>query len=240
MTNKPQKILPLPRDITYDVVRALFVKYAEHHNGKHWLSTNLVIALMNGWDGTSTYNNKSYQRALLKLQQKLGWDTHQRPTSAQRGAVQKQLNKLVEEKLVEKEAGHTDGNNSWGYRWITDAMKAERALRRDVGAQAKDTARRLSLALGGDGESGVTPFITPDNGGGIRVNLYGTTAERLLEAIKASGLGPDFFTGKHWEILTSRGEVQGCTADRDDAREQGTAFREVKIENCSSCHGENT
>lgn len=236
---KPQKIRPLPVDITYEAVRNLFIKFAAKP-GERWLSTNLIIALMNGWDGDSTYNNKSYTRALSKLQQKPGWDTHERPTSAQATAVRDQLNRLVGMGLVEKERGHTDGNNSWGYRWITDAMKAKRAARKDVGAQAKDIARRLSLALGGDGESGVQPFITPDDGIGIRVNLYGTTAERLLEAIKMAGLGPDFFTGKHWEILTSRGEVQGCTADRDDAREEGSTFREVAIDKCRSCHGGDT
>lgn len=237
---KPQKILPMPVDITYEAVRTQVIKYAEQHGGKYWLSTNLVIALMNGWDGTYTHNNKSYERALKKLQQKPGWDINQRPTSAQATAMRKQLDKLVEEKLVEKERGHTDGNNSWGYRWVTDVMKADRAKRKDVGTQAKNIARRLSLALGGDGESGVQPFLTPDDGIGIRVNLYGTTAERLLEAIKMSGCSPDFFTGKHWEILTSRGEVQGCTADREDAREEGSTFREVAIAKCRSCRGENT
>lgn len=237
---KPQKILPMPVDITYEAVRAQVIKYAEQHNGKYWLSTNLVIALMNGWDGTTTYSNKSYERALTKLQQAPGYTHHRSPTSSQATAMRKQLDKLVEEKLVEKERDHTDGNNSWGYRWITDAMRANRELRRDVGAQAKDIARRLSLALGGDGESGVQPFITPDDSVGIRVNLYGATAERLLEAIKMAGLSPDFFTGKHWEILTSRGEVQGCTADREDAREEGTTFREVTIDKCRSCHGGDT
>jgi hypothetical protein len=193
---KPQKITPAPADITYDRVRDLVLKYAEQHDGKYWLSTNLVIALMNGWNGDSVYQNASYTRARKKLQQLPGYTTHEMPTSSQASAMRKQLEKLAEEKLVEKARGHTDGNNSWGYRWITDAMKAERELRRDVGAQAKDVARRLSLALGGDGESGVTPFITPDNGIGIRVNLYGTTAERLLHAIEVSCLEPAFFRVK--------------------------------------------
>jgi len=236
---KPEKILPRPDDITYEAVRNAVVKYAEQHGGKYWLSTNLVIALMNGWDGDSTYSSKSYQRALGKLQQRPGYDIHQRPTSSQATAIRKQLDKLVEEKLVEKERGHTDGNNSWGYRWITDGLKAQRELRREVGTQAKDIARRLSLALGGDGESGVTPFITPDDGVGIRVNFYGTTAERLLEVIHMAGVGPDFFTGKHWEILTSSGEVMGCTADRSDVRreEPDAAFREVALEKCRGCKG---
>lgn len=236
---KPQKILPMPVDITYEAVRTAVVRYAEQHGGKYWLSTNSIIDLMNGWDGTSTFNNKSLERARKKLKQAPGWDTHQRPTSAQATALRKQLDKLVEEGVVEKERGHTDGNNSWGYRWITDAMKAERALRREVGAEAKDLARQLSLALGGDGESGVTPFITPDNGVGIRVNLYGTTAQRILDVISMAGVSPDFFTDKHWEILTPSGEVMGCTGDRADVRssEPDAKFREVKIEKCRGCKG---
>ena len=100
---------------------------------------------------------------------------------------------------------------------------------------------RLSLALGGDGESGVKPFLTPDDTIGIRVNLYGKTAERLLEAIKLADVSPDFLTGKHWEILSREG-VMGCTEDRDDVRreEPDATFREVDIAKCSSCHGENT
>ncbi len=238
---KPRKILPLPVDITYEAVRNLFIKFAAKP-GERWLSTNLIIALMNGWDGDGTYNNKSYTRALSKLQQKPGWDTHERPTSAQATAVRDQLNRLVGMGLVEKERGHTDGNNSWGYRWITDAMKTKRVQRQIVSAAGKDIAWRLSIALGGDGESGVTPFMTPDDTIGIRVNLYGATAERLLEAIKQSGCSPDFFTGKHWEILARDGEVAGCTADREDARgnDPDATFREVAIDKCRSCHGENT
>jgi hypothetical protein len=238
--SKPQKILPKAVDITYEAVRAQLIKYAEQHGGRYWLSTNRIIDLMNGWDGVDTYNSKSLERARKKLQQASGWDRHEKPTSAQATALRERLDKLVEEKLVEKARGHTDGNNSWGYRWITDGLKAQQATRQDNGTKAKDIARRLSLALGGDGESGVKPFLTPDDGIGIRVNLYGATAERLLEAIKASGLSPDFFTGKHWEILATRdGAVQGCTADREDAREEGTMFRAVEIEECRSCRGEN-
>jgi len=195
MTAKPQKILPMPADITYEAVRARLIKYAEQHGGKYWLSTNRIIDLMNGWDGVDTYNSKSLERARKKLQQASGYTHHQSPTSTQASAVRKQLDKLVEEKFVEKERGHTNGNNSWGYRWVTDAMKVARAKRQDVGTQAKTIARRLSLALGGDGESGVTPFLTPDDGIGIRVNLYGKTAERLLEVIEKVGIAPAFFKG---------------------------------------------
>ncbi len=239
MTTKPHKVLPLPSDITYEAVRNAVVKYAEQHGGKYWLSTRSVILLLNGWDGVSQFQNKSYGRACAKLQQAPGYTHHLTPTSGQSTAVRKQLDKLVEEKLVEKERGHTDGNNSWGYRWITDAMKAERARRKEIGAEAKDVARRLSLALGGDGESGVTPFITPDDGIGIRVNLYGTTAERILDVISMAGVSPDFFTNKHWEILTPSGEVMGCCADRADVRreEPDATFREVAIEKCRGCKG---
>jgi hypothetical protein len=185
------KIKPAPSDITYDVVRDALRAYANQY--KYWLSTTRVIDLLNGWDGNGRHQNKSFDRARRKLQQAPGFTHHETPTSGQRTAVRKHLDKLVEEGLAEKERGHTDGNNSWGYRWITDALKAERAKRQDVGAQAKDIACRLSLALGGDGESGVTPFITPDNGIGIRVNLYGMTAERLLEVIEKAGVAPSFF-----------------------------------------------
>lgn len=229
---------PRPSDITYDRVRDLVVKFADKP-GARWLSVLNVIDLMNGWDGEGTWQNASLTRARKKLQQHPGWTTHEMPTSGQTAAARKQLDKLVEEKLVEKARGHTDGNNSWGYRWITDALVAARNARSETSAKAKHLARRLSLALGGDGDSGVTPFLTPDDGIGIRVNLYGTTAERLLEAIKMADVGPDFFTGKHWEILTPIGEVMGCTADREDVRreEPDATFREVKIADCSSCHG---
>lgn len=229
---------PLPVDITYEAVRNVVFKFAEQ--GERWLSVSGVIDLLNGWDGKGTSQNASLARARKKLQQQPGTTDHERPTSTQMAATRKQLDRLVEEKLIEKERGHTDGNNSWGYRMVTDAMKAKRVERQEVGAQAKDVARRLSLALGGDGESGVQPFLTIDDTIGVRVNLYGATAERLLEAIKESGLSPDFFTGKHWEILTPDGEVMGCTADREDVRESepDATFREVKIENCSSCEGE--
>lgn len=229
---------PLPSEITYDRVRDLVVEFAAKP-GARWLSVLNAIDLMNGWDGEATWQNASFTRARKKLQQEPGWTTHEKPTSAQMTATRKQLDKLVEEKLVEKERGHTDGNNSWGYRWITDALVAKRNARQETGAKAKHLARRLSLALGGDGESGVTPFLTPDDGIGIRVNLYGTTAERLLEVIKMADVGPDFFTGKHWEILTPTGEVMGCTGDRDDVRhnEPGVAFREVDVTKCKSCKG---
>jgi hypothetical protein len=190
---KPQKILPKPVDITYEAVRAVVVKYAEQCSGKYWLSTNSIIDLMNGWDGDGRYQNASLTRARKKLQQQPGWTTHERPTSSQASAVRKHLDKLVEEKLVEKDRGHTDGNNSWGYRWITDAMRTQREVRRTIGTEATELARKLSLALGGDGESGVKPFLTPDDDIGIRVNLYGKTAEQLLAAIELAGVGPDFF-----------------------------------------------
>lgn len=236
-TKKPHIPKPLPSEITYDRVHDLLVTFSDK---PRWLSVLNVIDLMNGWDGNGTWSNASLTRARKKLQYHPGADTHERPTSAQMTATRKQLDKLVEMKLAEKERGHTDGNNSWGYRWITDALVAARNARAETSAKAKHLARRLSLALGGDGESGVTPFLTPDDKIGIRVNLYGETAERLLEAIKAADLSPDFFTGKHWEILTSRGEVMGCTADREDVRreEPDATFREVKIADCSSCHGE--
>jgi hypothetical protein len=192
---KPQKITPAPADITYDRVRDLIVKYAADERG-YWLAVNRVIDLMNGWDGTSTFQNASLARARKKLQQHPGWTTHETPTSGQASATRKQLEKLVEEGVVEKARGHTDGNNSWGYRWITDAMRAKRVERQTTGTQAKELARRLSLALGGDGESGVQAFITPDDTIGIRVNLYGKTAERLLHAIEVSCLEPAFFKVK--------------------------------------------
>jgi hypothetical protein len=230
---------PRPSEITYDRVRDLVAKYAVDHR-EQWLSVIGVIDLMNGWDGKGTWQNASLTRARKKLQQHPGWTTHESPTTGQSSTVRKRLEQLVEEKLVEKERGHTDGNNSWGYRWVTDAMKVKRNARQEIGAKAKHLARRLSLALGGDGESGVQPFLTPDDTIGIKVNLYGSTAERLLDVIKMADVGPDFFTGKHWEILTSTGEVMGCTADREDVRreEPDATFREVKIANCSSCHGE--
>jgi hypothetical protein len=173
---------PLPSEITYDRVRDLFIKHAaEQREG--WLSTNLVIDLMNGWDGKATWQNASYVRARKKLQQHPGWTTHESPTSAQATAMRKQLDKLVEEKLVEKERGHTDGNNSWGYRWITQAMRDERVQLRDIGARGRDLARQLSVALGGDGESGAQAWITPDHTIGIRLNLYEKTAQALLEVL---------------------------------------------------------
>lgn len=234
---KPRKILPRPADITYDRVRDLVQKYDAQHQSKYWLSTTQVIDLMNGWDGDGSWKNKSLERARRKLQHYPGTNIHERPTSAQLTAVRKHLDKLAEEKLVEKERGHTDGNNSWGYRWISQAIVDRRAQVAAKGAEGRALARRLSLALGGDGDSGVHAFLTPDNTYGIRANLYGVTAERLLEAIAMAGVSPDFFTGKHWEILTPRGEVMGCTADREDVRreEPDALFRPVKIENCTSC-----
>jgi hypothetical protein len=232
---------PRPSEITYDRVRDLMAKYAVDHH-EQWLSVIGVIDLMNGWDGKGTWQNASLTRARKKLQQHPGWTTHETPTSGQSSTTRKRLDQLVEAKLVEKERGHTDGNNSWGYRWVTDAMKAKRVERKATSDAARAIARQLSLALGGDGESGVQPFLTPNDTIGIRVNLYGTTAERLLEALKMADVSPDFFTGKHWEILTPSGEVMGCTADRADVRreEPDATFREVDITKCGSCRGENT
>ena len=240
MTTKKTHIpKPLPSEITYDRVHDLLVTFADN---ERWWSVLNVIDLMNGWDGNGTWSNASLTRARKKLQHYPGTDIHERPTAAQMTATRKQLDKLAELKLVEKARGHTDGNNSWGYRWITDTITAKRNERRETMAKAKHLARRLSLALGGDGDSGVQPFLTPDDKIGVRVNLYGETAERLLEAIKVADLSPDFFTGKHWEILTPSGEVMGCTADREDVRreEPDATFREVKIEACSSCRGEDS
>ena len=54
---------------------------------------------------------------------------------------------------------------------------------RDVGARGRELARKLSLVLGGDGESGVQAWITPDNTIGIKINLYEQTAKTLLEVL---------------------------------------------------------
>lgn len=65
------------------------------------------------------------------------------------------------------------------------------------------------------------------------------TKRALPEAITMADVSPDFFTGKHWEILTPTCEVMGCTGDRNDVRreEPEATFREVKITDCSSCRG---
>ncbi len=54
-----------------------------------------------------------------------------------------------------------------------------------------------------------------------------------------AGCSPDFFTDKHWEILTFDGEVMGCTGDREDVRreEPNAKFNEIKLENCRGCNG---
>ena len=227
---------PLPSEITYARVRELVLEQSQRN--RSWMSVNLVIDLMNGWDGQSTYQNKSLTRARKKLQQNPGVDTHERPTSSQASAMRKQLDKLAEEKLVEKARGHTDGNNSWGYRWITTEIQAEYDEAGSKLKEARALAREVSLALGGDGESGVQPLLNPDRTIAVRVTMREVTARRLLEALKQSGLSADFFTGKHWEILTMDGQdVQGCTADRGDA-DHDARFREVKIKDCRSCHGE--
>lgn len=240
MTKKSHIAKPLPSEITYERVRDAARRYSEQHASKYWLSTKQVIDLLNGWDGDSAYRNKSLDRARKKLQYYPGTDLHERATAAQLLAVRKQFDKLVEEKLVEKARGHTDGNNSWGYRWITQAILDQRAATAASWATAQALARRLSIALGGDGESGVKPFLTPDNTFGIRVQLYGATAERLLDVIEMAGCSPDFFTGKHWEIIgPATGEVMGCCADRADVRhaEPDATFREVAIEKCRGCKG---
>lgn len=210
MITKTRTPKPLPREITYDRVRALVTKHADEHRGG-WLSVLGVIDLMNGWDGGSTWGNASLSRARKKLRNFPGTTDHETATSSQMSATRRQLDKLAEEKLVEKERGHTDGNNSWGYRWITDALKTKKANRATAFAQAKELARRLSLALGGDGTSGTQPFLTPDETVGVRVNLYGTTAEQLLALIEHVGVGPDFFKGKNavpWP--PSRGPCPEC------------------------------
>ena len=230
---------PAPSDITYARVFTLMREQSQRN--RSWMSVNLVIDLMNGWDGQSTYQNKSLQRARKKLQQNPGVDVHERPTSSQASAMRKQLDLLVEAMLVEKARGHTDGNNSWGYRWISPEIRAEYDEAGVKRTESRALARAVSLALGGDGESGVQPMLNPDRTIAVRVTMREVTARRLLEALKQSGLSADFFTGKHWEILTMDGkDVQGCTADRGDARGNNpdARFREVAIKDCRSCHGD--
>ena len=176
--------LPQPAlaEITYDRVRDVLVRMAGTDKG-NWYAVYNVIDILNGWDGLWMPPNKSLTAARKKLQQAPGSTHHEMPTTAQARLTRMQLDKLVEEGVAEKQRGGGRSNNSWSYRWITNAMLHERAQLRDVGARGRDLARKLSLAFGGDGESGVHAWITPDNTIGIKINLYEQTAQALLDVL---------------------------------------------------------
>lgn len=224
---------PTPSAITLERVRQTL----SAQKSTRFFATYEIIDLMNGWDGSYMPPNKSLYAARSKLQQAKGMTHHEQPTSAQAKALRKQLFELSCQGLVEMQRGGGRSNNSYSYRWITQALRDQKATRLTEGNRAKALARRMSLALGGDGESGVTPLINPDNTISVRVTLRETTAERLLVAI--DDYSPDFFSGKHWEILTSQGEVMGCTADREDVRreEPDAKFLEVERKDCRNCNG---
>jgi hypothetical protein len=149
----------------------------------NWYAVHAVIDVMNGWDGGWDPRNKTMATARRKLQQAPGSTHHEMPTSGQASATRKQLEQLVVEGVVEKQQGGGRSNNSWSYRWITQAMRDRCELLRDVGARGRELARKLSIALGGDGESGVQAWITPDNTIGIKINLYEKTASALLDVL---------------------------------------------------------
>jgi hypothetical protein len=176
----PNKIpQPLPRSITYDLVRITL----EHAAGKYptsYYAIHAIIDLFNGWDGNPTYNNPTLHAARKKLQQDSGSSNHEMPTPAQSAAVRKQLERLVIEGVAEKARGMGRSNNSWGYRWITQKMRDQRADKKALGDRGKALARQMSLAFGGDGESGVKIIITPDNTLGIQVTFSEGTAVRYL------------------------------------------------------------
>jgi len=186
---KPKLPQPALAAITYERVRDVLVRMAETHK-VNWYAVHAVIDIMNGWDGRWMPPNKSLTAARKKLQQEPGCTTHEHPTSAQSRLTRMQLDKLVTEGLVEKRAGGGRSNNSWSYRWITQAMRDQRELQHNVGARGRELARKLSLALGGDGESGVQAWITPDDTIGIKISLYENTASTLLDVLTGV-LAPD-------------------------------------------------
>jgi hypothetical protein len=179
---KPKLPQPALTAITYDRVRDVLTRMAEVYK-VNWYAVHAVIDVMNGWDGGWDPRNKTMAAARKKLQQALGSTHHEMPTAAQARLTRLHLDKLVEEGLVEKERGGGRSNNSWSYRWITQAMRDQRELQRNVGARGRNLARQLSIALGGDGESGVQAWITPDNTIGIKISLYEKTAHTLLDVL---------------------------------------------------------
>jgi hypothetical protein len=112
----------------------------------NWYAVHAVIDVMNGWDGGWAPTNKTLAAARKKLQQAPGSTTHEHPTAAQARLTRMQLDKLVGEGFVEKRAGGGRSNNSWSYRWITQAMRDQRVLLHDVGARGRELRARGSLA----------------------------------------------------------------------------------------------
>jgi hypothetical protein len=241
------KSQPIPSLITYERVReALQRTLAWKDTSSHWFGTLHVLDILNGYDGglEEKARDKSRSKARDKLQHAPGYTHHRTATSAQMAAVRRQLEHLVDEKLAEKQRGGRS-NNGYVYRWLTPAITEQRDGLVAASVQAKALARRLSLALGGTGDSGVQPIVNPDGTIGVRVSFSARTANLLLGVLDADAeTHPDRFAdrSKHFEIISPYGEeVMGCCWDRSDVlrEEPDAGFREVAVENCSSCHGTN-
>lgn len=202
---KPEVVaFPKPQDITYDRVKALLEQLATHNT--NYYSIIKLLDVMNGLDPKwceRPYYDKEYaewdkacKKARKKLQQAPGMTHHETPTSGQASAVRKHLNKLIEEKLVEKRAGGGLSNNSYSYRLVTAELLADRnekdIAKHKATGQANALARMLSLALGGKGWNGAKPLVTADGGKytvGVQLTISADKALRLLSVLAHHKLG---------------------------------------------------
>lgn len=181
----PKKPQPEPATITFDRVRDHLLVFSEDEGpfGPKWAAVHEVIDLMNGWDGK--WASPTLGKARRKLQQAKGSSTHEHPTSAQASATRGHLEALVKLGLAEMRRGGGRSNNSFSYRWITQAMRDRTEARSKAGERAKETARRLSLAFGYDGESGVKALFNPDSSISFQVTVReGVALDFLAERAK--------------------------------------------------------
>lgn len=236
---------PRASDITYAAVRAAVEKTAtwpSHH--PQWLTPTTIIDILNGYDATAANPRASLQAAKAKLQRKDAWGQVARdPTAAQASAARRHLDKLTDEKLVEKQAGRGGGTRGFGYRWITAAVLDEHLAKADRQAAAAGLAARTRATFGiAADSSAVATGYTGNLELYVTVRLSAASMERLLGLCEKYNITGDRLRAPHFEIVDSFSQaVTGCTdnereaRDRTGPREAPLEFREVRREACRAC-----